>query len=346
MNELDLCFGESPWEQALEGLNPGDTLSAVTLLTLLEGEDEEAAEAALKYIEERHITLDAQGLPKDLGSGAAAVRLRQEQQLAQGGRLMQGLEENDPLRLYLEEVAATPAAGDPEVLAQKLLEGDELIAPRLAELMLSRVIAAAMENTGRGMLLLDLIQEGSLGLWQGISQYTGGDFEAHCDWWIRQYIAAAVTLQARSGGTGQKLRQAMEDYRDVDERLLTELGRNPTLEEIAQQLHISAEETAILEQMLMTARAAEQIKAARQPKEETFEDAQAVENTAYFQSRQRIEELLSALSPEDAQLISLRFGLEGGLRLTPQQTGQKLGLTADEVVAREAAALAKLRQSQ
>ena len=100
-----------------------------------------------------------------------------------------------------------------------------------------------------------------------------------------------------------------------------------------------------VEQMLRSARTLAQAHAEREPQEETPEDTQAVEDTAYFQSRQRILDLLSGLSEEDAKLLSLRFGLEGGLPLSPEETGNKLGLTAPEVVARETAALAKLRNN-
>ena len=91
------------------------------------------------------------------------------------------------------------------------------------------------------MLLLDLIQEGSLGLWQAIQGYREGDYDAYRDYWIRFYMAKAVFLQARANGVGQKLRGALEDYRAVDERLLSELGRNPTLEEIAEAMEIEVD---------------------------------------------------------------------------------------------------------
>ena len=205
------------------------------------------------------------------------------------------------------------------------------------------MVELACRHTGRGVLLLDLVQEGSLGLWQGILCYAGGDFESHRDWWIRQYLAKAVTLQARAGGVGQKLRAGMEDYRDVDQKLLSELGRNPTLEEIAEAMHITPEDAQVYADMLNMARSRQQVDAAREEKEPEPEDEQAVENTAYFQSRQRIMELLSALSEPEAKLLSLRFGLEGGLPLSPEETGKKLNMTAQEVVRMEAAALAKLR---
>ena len=116
----------------------------------------------------------------------------------------------------------------------EVAEGSEAARERLVNLSLYRVVELAKDYVGRGVLLLDLIQEGSMGLWQGILQYNGGDFEDHRDWWIRFYMVKTVVEQARAGGVGQKMRQAMEDYRSVDERLVADLGRNPTLEEIAE----------------------------------------------------------------------------------------------------------------
>jgi len=341
---MEFEFEESPWELTIKALPFGGSISAARFLTLLEEESEDAVEAAFEDLEQKRIALDIGDLPKPAVTGEIAVRLQLEQKLVQTNGLPAGLDENDPLRLYLEEVAQTPAAGDPVVLAAAAADGEEAAMAQLTSLMLSRVIALACEMTGRGVLLLDLIQEGSLGLWQAILQYENGDFENQCDWWIRQSLAKCVTQQARSSGLGQKLRSGLADYRDVDQRLLTDLGRNPTLEEIAEQMHITAEEAAVYESMLSAARTMQQVKTQADPKEESADDEQAVENTAYFQSRQRIMELLSVLSEEDAQLLSLRFGLEGGMPMNPREVGQKLGLTEAEVVARETAALEKMRQ--
>ena len=185
-----------------------------------------------------------------------------------------------------------------------------------------------------------------MGAWQGILCYEGGDFEAHLDWWIHQSMAKAVVLQARSCGVGQKMRQALEDYKSVDERLLSDLGRNPTVEEIAEELHITPEETEVIAKMLENVRLMNQVKVSEEPQEEEEqEEQQAVENTAYFQMRQRIADLLADLPELDAKLLTLRFGLEGGMPLDPEQTGRKLGLTPEEVVDREARALAQLRRS-
>lgn len=346
MNDLDFTFEESPWDLMLDTLVSGGKLSAARFLTLMEGEDEGFVEEALADLEARRVALDVADLPKPAGTGEAAVRLRREEQLASGKKLLESLDVNDPLRLYLEELAAIPACGDIDILAEKCANGKESAREQLLNASLHRVVELAEGCVGMGVLLLDLIQEGSMGLWQGILSYDGGDFEAHRDWWINQSLAKAITMQARANGVGQKMRQALEDYRAVDERLLGDLGRNPTLEEIAEELHMSVEETSFVAQMMENVRLMNKVKTAEEPKEEEApEDQQAVEDTAYFQMRQRISDLLSGLSETDAKLLTLRFGLEGGLPLSPEETGRKLGLTPEEVVAREAKALAQLRQS-
>ena len=264
---MEFTFELSPWEQALEALQPGSEIDALQLLSLLEQEDEEAALEALDALEQKGVTLSIRDLPDLPTGGNMALRLRQEAQLVAGGKLPGGLEANDPLRLYLEELAATPAAGDVQMLARLYLEGDENAAQKLVTLSLSRVVELASELAGRNVLLLDLIQEGSMGLWQGILSYAGGDFEIHRDWWIRQYLHRAIFLQARSGELGQKLRMGMEDYRDMDQKLLSEFGRNPTLEEIAEAMHVTAEDAAVYANMLAMARTRQQVDALMEEKE-------------------------------------------------------------------------------
>ena len=340
MNELNFEFERAPWELALEKLHSGDWISAVRLITLLEGEEEAAVEDAFQLLEDKGVALTLSDLPKSYGAGDTEKRLRLEEELVKTGNLLGSLEGGDPLALYLQEIAGVPAAGDPQLLADRLLNGEDT-QQLLVNVSLSRAVAAAEKLTGHGVLLLDLIQEASMGLWQGILHYTGGDFDAHIDWWIGQYLAKAVTLQARESGVGQKMRNALESYRAADKLLLTQLGRNPTLEEIAMEMGISPEDAQVYQEMLRTASLLE--KAKQPPKEPQPEDEQAVEDTAYFQSRQRIGELLSTLTPQEAQVLNLRFGLEGGLPATPQETAAKLGITTDEVVKLEAEALAKLR---
>ena len=344
MNKLEFSFEPAPWEQWLGNFPQGASVPAGGLLTLLEGEEEQELEDALQAMEEAGMELDIRDLPKSFGSGETALRLRQEQQLAQKGISPDALEENDPLRLYLEEIAAIPVCGDEDLLAQDAAAGKESAANALTNLGLSRVVEMAGAFTGYGVLLTDLIQEGSLGLWKAVGSYREGEYSTFRDRWIRFYLARAVALQARSSGVGERLRQAMEDYRQVDQRLLSDLGRNATVEEIAQELHLSVEQAESVRAMLENARLLQQAHPSAEDEETPEEAEQAVENTAAFQMHQRIADLLSSLEPEEARLLTLRFGLEGGKPMTPQETGRILGLTPDEVVAREAAALAKLRK--
>lgn len=308
---MEFVFESSPWEQLAEGLEQGNVVSASYLLTVLEGEDEESVEQALAALEERAVQIDLSDLPRPAITGENGTRLRLEAELVKQDRFWLKLEETDPLRLYMEELETA---------------ADDLGAS------LHEVVQLAKDFTGWGVLLSDLIQEGSLGLWKA---------EGDARYRVTFYMQKAVLQQARAAGVGQKLSQSLEDFRSVDEKLLAELGRNPTLEEIAQQLHVSEEEAAFLSGMLDNVRRMDRVKTPEKPEKE--EEEQAVENTAYFQMRQRITGLLSTLPPEDARLLSLRFGLDSGLPLTPEQTGRKLGLTADEVVQKEAAALLKLR---
>ena len=342
MNDLEFSFGAAPWEEYLDTVR--DTASAMTLLTLLEGEDETVLEDAFSELEARAVVLDISQLPKPAGTGEAATRLRQEEQLVQKGLRISDLEETDPLRLYLEEVAITPAFGDAQLLAEQAASGDEKARLQLTNLSLSRVIDAAKGYVGKGVLLLDLIQEGSLGLWQAIGNFAAGDFETHSDYFIHFYLAKAVMLQARENGVGQKMRTALEDYRNIDEQLLSDLGRNPTVEEIAEGLHITPEAASAIGKMLENARRLQQSKQIPDEEEEKEAETQAVEDTAYYQARQRVNDMLSGLNEQEAKVITLRFGLEGGLPLSPEDVGRKLGLTPDEVVAVETTALTKMRK--
>ena len=342
MIDMDISFGDSPWEAWMDRKRYGDSLSAAQLLTFLEEETEEGVEEAFAALEDRGLKLDITTLPSRQFVGQAALRLRQEEQMAKENMALKDLGPNDPLRLYLEEIESLPPVQETEELLRQAADGDEKAQEILTGAGLRRVAEIAKEFTGYGVLLMDLIQEGSMGLWKVVSGFSGGDYPSLRDDAIRQAMARAVTLQARESGVGRKMRQALEDYRAVDQRLLAELGRNPTLEEIAQELHMTPEDAATVKRNLDDARILAQATA---PKEEAEpeEENQAVEDTAYFQMRQRITELLSVLPEEDARLLSLRFGLDKELPLSPEDTGKRMGLTPQEVVAREAAALARLR---
>ena len=341
---MEFTFEQKPWELRLSAMHAGDVLDAAVLLAMLRGEAEEEVDEALEMMNARGITLNVDSLPVDNGGGQQALRLKREKDLADKGQIPDALEENDPLRLYFQEVAGVPAAGDPQLMAQRIAEGEANLEEPLVNLMLGRVIHKAMALAGKGVLLLDLIQEGNLGLWQSVVNFSQGNFEEQCLWWISQYQAQAVFRQALAGGTGEKLRKELEDYRQADRQLLTKLGRNPLPEEIAEFMGISGEDGMFLEKLLREVRQQQKVHQQEVQEEIPEEEDQSVENTAYYQSRQRIRDMLSGLDDADAELIGMRYGLEGGLPLDPAEVGRRLGLTPEEVLAKEAAALEKLRQ--
>ena len=193
------------------------------------------------------------------------------------------------------------------------------------------------------VLLLDLIQEGNIGLWEAIQNYSGGDYAAYRDCMIQNAMDKAMVLQARSCGISQKMRKALQDYREADESLLSQLGRNPTLEEIAVRMQVTPEQAQTIQKTLSDILLLQQAEKLTEPKEENPEDELAVEDTAYFQMRQRISDLLSDLNDQDAQILSMRFGLDKGLPMSAEEVGKALGLTTTQVSQREAAALAMLR---
>lgn len=348
MNMMDFTF-EDPVQTLLASCRGERSISVSRLLAQLDGESDESICRAMDGLEQMGVDVELSDLPAFSADSETALRLRTEQQLVASGKLMDSLDENDPLRLYLEELAAMPVCGDLPPLEQRLCQANrqgntgDPVYGTVMNLCLSRVVELAGEYAGKGILMLDLIQEGSMNLWQRLFDYRGGNLEDYRDRAVHAGMIKAVAIQAHGAGVGQKLRQSLEDYRSVDERLLMELGRNPTLEEIAEAMHITPAQAAVVADMVENAR---NLNRARNPEkiEDLPEEAeQAVEDTAYFQMRQRISELLSALSQEDATLLTLRYGLEGGAPLTPEQTGKRLGLTPEEVVAREASALSALR---
>ena len=346
MIDLDYSFEPTPWEAFLQTKQAGDSIRAVDMLAMLEGDDEEVLEDALMQLETGCFRLDLAGIPRGAASGEAALRLRQEMEFSEGGLNRETLEVTDPLRIFLEEVAALPVCGDEESLARRYVSGEEQVGEMLTNLGLSRVIQLAGEHTGYGVLMLDLIQEGSMGLWQAIRNYRSGDYAQLRDRWIRFYMAKAITIQARNNGIGQKMRTALEDYTQVDQRLLADLGRNPTVEEIAVEMHMSVEETQTVQKMLENAQILAKIRKPAKEEEDPQEEEQAVEDTAYFQMRQRILDMLSSLDADSAKLLTLRFGLEGGQPMSPEEAGRVLNLTPNEVLAKEAAALSILRDTQ
>ena len=339
----DFVFEQAPWETYLRSCKNGSVISGWNLISMLEDEEDDAVEDAFSILTVKKLQLDLSGLPQMSAGSNTAQRLQQEREYVIGGLKTALMEETDPLRLYLEEIAAAPACGDEKLLAEQLSSGDQRAAQRLTELGLSRVVEIAAEYAGQAVLLLDLIQEGNIGLWEAISGYRGGDYAAQRDEAIRSSVLKAIVLQARSNGISQKMKKALQDYRAADQHLLTKLGRNPGLEEIAQEMHISLEQAQTIEKTMADILLLQKAEKLAAPKEETAEDELPVEDTAYFQMRQRISEMLSVLDEQGARILTMRFGLEKGLPMSTEEVAKALGITTAAVTACETAALSKLR---
>lgn len=339
----DFVFEQAPWEAYLRSCKNGSVISGWNLISMLEDEEDDAVEDAFSILTVKKLQLDLSGLPQMSAGSNTAQRLQQEREYVTGGLKTALMEETDPLRLYLEEIAAAPACGDEKLLAEQLSSGDQRAAQRLTELGLSRVVEIAAEYAGQAVLLLDLIQEGNIGLWEAISGYQGGDYAAQRDEAIRSSVLKAIVLQARSNGISQKMKKALQDYRAADQHLLTKLGRNPGLEEIAQEMHISLEQAQTIEKTMADILLLQKAEKLAAPKEETAEDELPVEDTAYFQMRQRISEMLSVLDEQEARILTMRFGLEKGLPMSTEEVAKALGITTAAVTACETAALSKLR---
>lgn len=339
----DFVFEQAPWEAYLRSCKNGSVISGWNLISMLEDEEDDAVEDAFSILTVKKLQLDLSGLPQMSAGSNTAQRLQQEREYVTGGLKTALMEETDPLRLYLEEIAAAPACGDEKLLAEQLSSGDQRAAQRLTELGLSRVVEIAAEYAGQAVLLLDLIQEGNIGLWEAISGYRGGDYAAQRDEAIRSLVLKAIVLQARSNGISQKMKKALQDYRAADQHLLTKLGRNPGLEEIAQEMHISLEQAQTIEKTMADILLLQKAEKLAAPKEETAEDELPVEDTAYFQMRQRISEMMSVLDEQEARILTMRFGLEKGLPMSAEEVAKALGITTAAVTACETAALSKLR---
>lgn len=345
--EFDIDYVQTPWDRAVEKLRGGDTINARRFLTLMEMSEDQSSEDAALELEQLGVMLDVSDLPKIVGNPETDARLEMEQKLFAQGGWKESLEKRDPLRLFIQEMERCENIEDGSDLAQKGAAGDEKALQQLTSGYLRTVYECAGEFMGKGVLLLDLIQEGSLGLWQGILNYEGGSFREHALWWIRQAMARAVTLQAQASGVGQHLASQIESFHKADKNLLTKLGRNPTMAELALEMNITLEEANALAKMLREIQNMAKIKAIEEkgPEAVAEEEDQAVEDTAYFQTRERVDDLLSGLTEQETELLNLRYGLNGKPPLSVAETASKLHMTGEEVVAAEAAALAKMRRS-
>ena len=266
---------------------------------------------------------------------------------------MEGINIDDPVRMYLREIGRIPLLSyDEELeLAKKVLAGDEAAKQKLAESNLRLVVSIAKKYVGRGMLFLDLIQEGNMGLIKAVEKfdYTKGyKFSTYATWWIRQAITRAIADQARTIRIPVHMVETINKLIRTSRHLLQQLGREPTPEEIAVEMEIPVEKVTEIQKI-----AQDPVSLETPIGEEDDshlgdfiqdDDSPAPQDAAaYTLLREQLEEVMKTLTPREAKVLKLRFGLEDGKSRTLEEVGKEFNVTRERIRQIEAKALRKLR---
>ena len=260
---------------------------------------------------------------------------------------------DDPVRMYLREIGKIPLLTYEEELdlAKKVLEGDEEAKQKLAESNLRLVVSIAKKYVGRGMLFLDLIQEGNMGLIKAVEKfdYTKGfKFSTYATWWIRQAITRAIADQARTIRMPVHMVETINKLIRTSRHLLQQLGREPTQEEIAEEMEMPVERVMEIQKIAQDPVSLETPIGEEDDshlgdfiKDEDSPEPQ--DSAAYTLLKEQLEEVMSTLTAREAKVLKLRFGLEDGKARTLEEVGKEFKVTRERIRQIEAKALRKLR---
>ena len=266
---------------------------------------------------------------------------------------IEGISIDDPVRMYLREIGRIPLLSyDEELeLAQKVIKGDEEAKKKLTESNLRLVVSIAKKYVGRGMLFLDLIQEGNMGLIKAVEKFDyekGFKFSTYATWWIRQAITRAIADQARTIRIPVHMVETINKLIRTSRHLLQQLGREPTPEEIAKEMEISVDKVMEIQKI-----AQDPVSLETPIGEEDDshlgdfiqdDDSPAPQDSAaYTLLKEQLEEVMNTLTPREAKVLKLRFGLEDGKARTLEEVGREFMVTRERIRQIEAKALRKLR---
>ena len=265
----------------------------------------------------------------------------------------EGISIDDPVRMYLKEIGKVPLlSADEEIeLAKRMEEGDEDAKKRLCEANLRLVVSIAKRYVGRGMLFLDLIQEGNLGLIKAVEKFDyrkGYKFSTYATWWIRQAITRAIADQARTIRIPVHMVETINKLIRVSRQLLQENGREPLPEEIAEEMGIPEEK---VREIIKIAQEPVSLETPIGEEEDSHlgdfipdDDAPApAEAAAFTLLKEQLMSVLSTLTPREEMVLKLRFGLEDGRARTLEEVGREFKVTRERIRQIEAKALRKLR---
>ncbi len=279
------------------------------------------------------------------------TQLNEEEETDLG--LPEGISIDDPVRMYLKEIGKVPLLTPEEEieLAKRMEQGDPEAKRRLAEANLRLVVSIAKRYVGRGMLFLDLIQEGNLGLIKAVEKFDykkGYKFSTYATWWIRQAITRAIADQARTIRIPVHMVETINKLIRVQRQLLQELGREPTPEEIANEMDMPVEK---VREIMKISQEPVSLETPIGEEEDSHlgdfipdEEAPApAESASFTLLKEQLLEVLDTLTPREEKVLRLRFGLDDGRARTLEEVGREFNVTRERIRQIEAKALRKLR---